>query len=144
MTLALCLLGASVIALLYWLWCMVRDKDVIAFKYTDFLQERLRSADVERDRLLTRIQNFEPVLTPPPGQPQSQAAIIRELDAPKEYDETDLEKRGLVPNGDGRVVEIETGRLWENPDELDRWIAFKKAKGLPDDADPREYQGRLE
>lgn len=133
---------AVIAILLVAVWMRHREASAIAYSMTEFLKERLREADVERDRLLTRLQQFEPPRPEPPPPPKSQADVRQEFDAPKEYTDGDLSARGLVRNGDGTVVEGETGRRWASPQDYDDWIALKAEKGLPDDADPLDWQGR--
>ena len=129
-----------IVVLLVALWFRHREASGIAYSYTEFLKDRLK----ERDAEVAQLRNFEPhtvnVVAAPP---QSQAQVRQELDAPKEYTDEDLDERGLIRNGDGRVVEAEhPENMWETPQDYDDWIAFKREKGLPDDADPRDWQGR--
>jgi hypothetical protein len=130
-----------IVSLLVILWFQHREQGKIAKSFVDILLERLRTADKERESLLTRVQGYDPrpmdETHPTPRAPRLDASSPADHEeAPSEEDE--MGKRGLRPNTDGGYLD-EWGHLFIDFVAYDEWIRNRDMNRLPRDANPKDH-----
>jgi hypothetical protein len=135
---ALSVLGAIVLVLLWFLWLQHREAAKIAFLSTEFLQERIRELDKERESLITRIQAWDPNPVDVKQEPARRPRAAGIEDVVEEEPQNEADKRGLKPNTAGGWLD-EYGHLYTEFEAYDDWIVFRDKNRLPKDADPLDF-----
>lgn len=139
---SLCILGALVVIMAFALWSQHREMAKISFTATEFLQDRIRKLDAERDLLLTRIQAFNPNPVEAKSEQPRRTAVSHGLEDADEPPQTvdELDKRGLKANSGGGFLD-EYGHLFEDVQAFDDWAKFQGENRLPKDANPLDFVG---
>jgi len=143
MIFALSVVSAIALILLYAVWMRHREAGQIAWKATEFLQDRIRKLDEERGILLTRIQLWEAKPTVEDAKAAKLSGIQHPVDdiqpeTPDDDMQLQMQRRGLRANSDGGYLD-EHGRIFWTFQAFDEWEAFRQNNRLPGDADPRDF-----
>jgi hypothetical protein len=139
---ALCGLAAIIAILIVFVWLQHREAAKIAYLSTEFLQDRIRKLDAERESLLTRIQAFNPNPVEAKSEQPRRTAVSHGLEDADEPPQTvdELDKRGLKANSGGGFLD-EYGHLFEDVQAFDDWAKFQGENRLPKDANPLDFVG---